>query len=282
MSWAISTDSAVYENTAGRFVRSRPSEHTVILSVAERVRRSGPDAYGNQPPQYGWWTGPDGAVGAAFLRTPPHPILLTDLPDGAAEELAGSYARLDPALSGVSGPRAAADAFGAAWRAETGTPVAVGQNQRLYRLGELASPAPRAGQSGRIAAEADRALLTAWWTAFARASGDPSPRRAEQQADDWLSRGAITLWQDAGRPVSMAGHTFAVEGTVRVAPVYTPEPLRGRGYAAAATAQVCRTALAAGAREILLFTDLANPVSNALYQRLGFRPVRDHRVLRFG
>jgi hypothetical protein len=38
---------------------------------------------------------------------------------------------------------------------------------------------------------------------------------------------------------------------------------------------------AEGPREVVLFTDLANPTSNALYQRLGYRPVTDRAVLRF-
>jgi predicted GNAT family acetyltransferase len=36
------------------------------------------------------------------------------------------------------------------------------------------------------------------------------------------------------------------------------------------TAEVSRAALAAGAQDVVLFADLSNPISNALYQRLGF------------
>ena len=68
---------------------------------------------------------------------------------------------------------------------------------------------------------------------------------------------------------------------VRVGPVYTPPGLRGRGYGGAATAAVSQAALGAGAREVVLYTDLANPTSNALYQRLGYRPVEDRVVLSF-
>jgi RimJ/RimL family protein N-acetyltransferase len=67
-----------------------------------------------------------------------------------------------------------------------------------------------------------------------------------------------------------------------VATVYTPAPLRGRGHAGAATAAVSRAALDAGAKEVLLFTDLANPTSNGLYQRLGYRAVADFAVYEFG
>jgi predicted GNAT family acetyltransferase len=68
---------------------------------------------------------------------------------------------------------------------------------------------------------------------------------------------------------------------VRVGYVYTPPELRGRGYAGAATAAVSRAALEDGVAGVLLFTDLANPTSNALYQRLGYRPVEDRVILTF-
>jgi predicted GNAT family acetyltransferase len=84
-----------------------------------------------------------------------------------------------------------------------------------------------------------------------------------------------------GKPVALAGATPLIAGSVRVAPVYTPPELRGHGYAGAATAAVSQAAIDAGADEVLLFTDLANPTSNGLYQRLGYRPVDDRTVVTF-
>lgn len=72
-----------------------------------------------------------------------------------------------------------------------------------------------------------------------------------------------------------------IAGQVRIAPVYTPSHLRGHGYASAVTAAVTQAALNIGADNVLLFTDLANPTSNALYQRLGYRPVADFMSCRF-
>jgi predicted GNAT family acetyltransferase len=79
----------------------------------------------------------------------------------------------------------------------------------------------------------------------------------------------------------MAGISRPEAGMVRVAAVYTPPEVRGRGYGGAVTAAVTRSALDAGAAHVVLFTDLANPTSNALYQRLGFRPVEDRTVVEF-
>jgi predicted GNAT family acetyltransferase len=67
----------------------------------------------------------------------------------------------------------------------------------------------------------------------------------------------------------------------RIGPVYTPPEHRRRGFGAMATAAVTEAALEAGARDVVLFTDLANPTSNGIYQELGYRPVTDRLVLAF-
>jgi predicted GNAT family acetyltransferase len=60
-------------------------------------------------------------------------------------------------------------------------------------------------------------------------------------------------------------------GICKVAPVYTPPRQRGHGYGTAATAAVTRQAIETGAPEVLLFTHATNPVTNSIYQRLGYR-----------
>lgn len=92
----------------------------------------------------------------------------------------------------------------------------------------------------------------------------------------------FTFWESPdGTPVSMAGSTSMVGGMIRVDPVYTPAHLRGRGHGGAATVEVCRAAPAAGATDIVLFADPANPTSNALYRRIGYVPVTDFAVYDF-
>ena len=72
-------------------------------------------------------------------------------------------------------------------------------------------------------------------------------RRLEQVLGD----GGYWLWEDAGEPVSMTGVSPAPPGGARVGPVYTPRPLRGRGYATALVAHVSAEALAARRRRVL-------------------------------
>ncbi len=100
--------------------------------------------------------------------------------------------------------------------------------------------------------------------------------------DRWLAgRGrTLYLWED-GDVVSLAGIGSPTPHGVRVGPVYTPPDRRGRGYASALVAGISQAALDAGRTFCFLFTDLANPTSNHIYETIGYRPVRDVDMWRF-
>ncbi|MDJ0346039.1 GNAT family N-acetyltransferase [Streptomyces sp. H10-C2] len=183
-------------------------------------------------------------------------------------------------LPGLRGERSTATAFADAWRARTGAAAEVDKGLRLFRLGELAPPEPAPPGRARTADEGDRELLVEWHGAFARELQEQG-LNAGSLVDDRLSHGGLKVWEVDDTPVSMAGTTRPVAGMVRVVAVYTPPERRGRGYAGAVTAAVSRVALDAGAEAVLLFTDLANPTSNALYRRLGYLPVQDHVALTY-
>ncbi len=122
--------------------------------------------------------------------------------------------------------------------------------------------------------------LVEFWTEAEPSMPTLAREMALQAAVARISEGSFWLWIDgSGEPVSLAGHTPIVAGMGRIGPVYTPQALRGRGYAAGATIAVSRAVRERGADEVLLFTDLANPVSNRLYQRLGYQPVSDRARL---
>ena len=57
--------------------------------------------------------------------------------------------------------------------------------------------------------------------------------------------------------------------------MYTPPELRGRGYASAVTAELSAELLAEGRSYCFLYTDLANPTSNRIYQTIGYEFVCD-------
>jgi RimJ/RimL family protein N-acetyltransferase len=282
MPWTISEDLDEFDRAAGPFLRERSARNTVALTIIQTLHTDGLHAFGPGDPMFGWWQPPGGAVAAAFLQSPPYPLLIvSDAPAGAVRDLADQLAAAARPLPGVNSAEPAAREFAGQWQQRTGAAAAVHQRNRLYRLAGLTDPSPVPGGRARVAGRADRDLLVAWWAAFMREAGQLAEGDPGLMADSRLAHDGITVWEDGGRPVSMAGVSRQVAGTARVGPVYTPPELRGRGYGGAVTAAVTRAALDAGATEVVLFTDLANPTSNALYQRLGYQPVEDRVILSF-
>jgi len=281
MTWALTEDLAEYIATAGDFLRSRPVRHTIQLTVVESLRARGPATFGKPAPLFGWWRAPGGEIAAALLHTPPYPVLLTPLPGEAAPPLAAALLARGRPLPGVNAEQATAAAFATAWSELTGASVHEARRSRLFRLGRLVPPAPFPPGVPRVAAAADHDLLGSWLVAFGDEINDVQRNPAEVIADR-VSYGGLTLWEVDGMAVSLAGLNRPTAGVVRVGPVYTPREHRQRGYGGAVTTAVSRAALDEGADEVVLFTDLANPTSNALYQRLGFRAVDDLVGLSFG
>lgn len=276
MGWHGTDSVEEFHEIAGDFLRSRPVEHTVPLTLVDTLRQRGPHAYGDQDPIFGWFRADGAAVRGAFLQTPPHPLYVTAAP--AVPELVSLLA--DRPLPGVDAPPDDADAFAAAWRERTGVTLRPGRRSRLFRLDVLTPPAVPPPGVPRIAGRTDRDRLLAWMTAFHHEVGEGGQVVAGL-VDDTISFGGFTLWEVDGVPVAMAGRSREEAGMIRVRAVYTPPEHRARGYGGAVTATVSQAALDAGARHVVLFTDLGNPTSNALYRRLGYRPVEDRAVIVF-
>lgn len=284
MGWTFSDDPAAFLHAAEPFLLRRPVENSVLLTVTDTLRRRGLAAYGDEPPAFGWWRpgtagadpAPDAdapAVEAAFLRTPPHPPLLTRAPAAAAAELAAAWAGTP--LTEVRGDHAAVTAFADAWSARARAPYRVAERIRFHQLGTLTPRVPAPPGHARTADAADRDVLIRWQQEMDAEIGHATPGSAAA-VDDAVLHGLRTLWiGPGGEPVAMAGRTLEAAGSVRVVAVYTPRAHRGRGYAGGAVTAVSQSALDAGVHRVLLVTDLANPVSNGLYHRLGYRPVRD-------
>ena len=91
----------------------------------------------------------------------------------------------------------------------------------------------------------------------------------------------LFIWDDGG-PVSTVTKTRHSTHGIVVSLVYTPPAHRNRGYASAAVAALSQQLLDAGWEFCALFTDLANPTSNSIYQRIGYRPVADFDEYIFG
>ncbi len=209
---------------------------------------------------------------AAAVQSPLRPLVLARAAVAPLRELARGWHERDLPLSAVVGPVRAASTFAAAW---PGAPLALGLSMRSYSLTRV-SP-PRGVPGGlRHASRDDVPLLTGWAAAFVAESGS-SAGDPEQIVQSGVRERRLFVWRtvDADPPVTMAAWSARTPTSARVNLVYTPPALRGRGYASACVAAVSQRLLDEGLERCFLFADIANPTSNAIYQRLGYRPLAD-------
>lgn len=276
MPWRRTENLAEFEAAAGDLLRSDPAQHTIALTALEAMRQRGNAAFGDVAPAFGWHESVPAQTDGAFLQTPPFPVLVAALPAGSGGALLESLRPHE--LARLNLPEAAVAEVSERWSAKTGGSTAVQLRSRLHRLFQLTPPDPFPPGAARVADESDHDLLVRWLTAF-HAQTAAISEDAERAVAGRLSYGGLTLWECGGEPVAMAGRTMTVAGVGRVAPVYTPSEHRNHGYGAAVTTAVTEQALSSGAADVVLFTDAANPTSNALYRRLGYRPIGDRIVL---
>ncbi|GGP96902.1 GNAT family N-acetyltransferase [Streptomyces roseolilacinus] len=272
--WHLTEDLDDFLARAGDFLRSRPVLHNTPLTVTEKWRTR-PGAFVPGTVLFGLLES-EGDVQAVFYRPPTRRLTLTPLSPERADALAARLTGLGHVLSGVTADHDTATAFADAWQRRTGAAPTLRVGMHLYRLDTLTPPEPRPAGRGRAVGEQDHEHLMRWCRELAADLGETVTIDADSWAGTRFAEKRYTFWETPdGTAVSMAGVNPQVAGMVRVDPVYTPAPLRGRGYAAAVTAEVSRAALAAGATEVVLYTDASNRTSNALYQRLGYRRVAD-------
>ncbi|MGW7660808.1 GNAT family N-acetyltransferase [Streptomyces sp. NPDC054756] len=284
MTWFLTDEPDVLRSEAGEFLATRPDLHTMLLSglgTIEQLR-----AEGAAPPAVlGWWREP-GATGtatstattAAFVWMPPHMLTASRLTQAAAIHLAELLSARSQRFTHLLADDSSACAFAEVWRATTASAPSSGPHLCLHRLGRLECPGAVPPGEPRTVTDGDRALLHDWCTRFVAEAGSLGVD-LDAFIDERLSRGGWRLWTVGGEPVAMAAMTPVVAGTARLTPVYTLPEHRGRGYGAAVTTAVSQAARDAGADHVLLFTDLANPTSNSMYRRIGYRPVSDFRIV---
>ena len=276
MPWRFSEDVEPYASAVEPLLSASPAEHTVALTVIDTLRAG--HTFSDQPMLFGWLEDGD-EVRGAISHNPPYDLLLCAVPDaGGSWRRCASTGR---AVTGVNGAIDTVDRFAAAWTAGTALRATTALEMRLFALGTLEPPDPPPPGRARAATAADLGTAMAWFAAFAEELDLPATEQ-ESRARQQIEEGRLWLWEgEDGAPVALAGRNAAAGGVARIGSVYTPPEHRGRRYGGAVTAACAADALERDAQRVVLFTDLGDPAPNVVYQRIGFRPLSDHRVVRF-
>jgi predicted GNAT family acetyltransferase len=212
----------------------------------------------------------DARVHGAAIQREDGPVIIGESDVAAAMALAEDLARDWPQLQGVVGAPGGSEAFARKWHELTGRTHRVRVRLRQHVLTAV-NEVPGAPGAVRVATDADMEWLIERQVAFIAEVGIPDPpERVLKYMPKRIARGEFRIWDDDG-PVGYAGFNDAAPDFARIAPVYTLPDRRGCGYATALVAELSHELLAGGKRKVFLTTDVANPTSNAIYARIGFR-----------
>ena len=263
------TDPAQVVRLAESLAAADPVANTVFASIAFGV---------TQDDSAPWAAHASGASSILAARSQRHTTVAFTPGWVDLAEVVDAMLALDPPPAGVAGPPATV----AQVVDRLALPATSRMDERLFRLDELIPPRPTAG-GARLATEDDAPWLAHWYTDFAVDAFGRTPPGfdASRMVERGVTRSRCWIWSDAsGQPVSFAVAHPPVGGVSRIGPVYTPPEHRGHGFASSVTAAASRDILDAG-DIACLYTDLANPTSNRIYQALGYRRVLDRLIVRF-
>jgi predicted GNAT family acetyltransferase len=273
-------DARAFLEAAGPLLLADEPRNNLILGIAGTLVEH-PDRYGEKR----FWvvTGDAGEPAAAALRTPPYNLLLGGCrPGPAVEELVEA---IGDDLPGVVGAHPEVDELVRLWTRSHAVEPRVLREQGVFALERL-QPVPVAPGGSRSATHDDLPLLLDLMVAFGEEvleESDPGRTEAREGVEHRLQTrdGGFELWEDGDEIVSLSGWGGPTPNGIRIGPVYTPPEHRGRGYATALVAGLSQALLDRGRRFCFLYTDLANPTSNAIYERIGYVKVAESAMVAF-
>jgi predicted GNAT family acetyltransferase len=264
------------------FLLRDEARHNLLFGVADTLIRH-PAMY---PARHLWVAEDEGAVVGAAIQTPPYNVIVAQpLDEGAAGAIAEAIHAAGVRLPGVTGAVPEVRTFADAWSSLTGCASRTQVRQGIYVL-RVVLDVPATRGRARVAGPADRDLVLGWIGDFSNEAARHEALTEEQiraTVDRRLGGDdeGFLLWDVAGEIVSVAGWGGATPNGIRIGPVFTPRALRNHGYATSLVAELSRRQLARGRRFCFLYTDLANPTSNAIYVRIGYDRVCEGAMLAF-
>jgi GNAT superfamily N-acetyltransferase len=246
------------------------AQNNLIFAVANQLLS---DDHPYEDPIYLATIEDNARVSGCAWRTPPFKLGFTQLPIESIPLLVSDVSAVYDSLPAVIGPEPEAIEFANCWSRQVGVEWAIGMRQRIYCLERVNFPARVAAGALRRAKMSDLSFLSEWGAGFARDAGvqHHDPLKYSERS---IRQDSLYIWEDQ-EPRSMASASGATPNGIRVGYVYTPPAFRNHGYATALVSSLSQLLLEAGQRFCFLYTDLANPVSNKIYEQIGYAAVGD-------
>ena len=265
-----------FHQKAATWLGQKEAENNLILGTLSNLLRKTPK---ERQEHYFWLVEREGApVGAAFW-TPPYKFTVTEMDVDALQLLANHLRDSYPQIPGAGGPKETVKRFSHFWNLKTQKSPLLEMSMRIYQLMQV-EQVPLSPGALRNASVEDTDFLIEWTQLLNRDSGLMDPVDERKIVEGYIREQRLFVWND-GQVRAMAGYGRETPHSLSVNMVYTPEEFRNRGYATSLVSCLSQKILDSGKKYCLLYTDLLNPTSNGIYQKIGYQPVCDWLAYRF-
>jgi len=264
-------------NKNEEYLLKRESEYNLILGLSGAILKA--KMLSENPLFYTVFEG-DAISGQAIRTNPDKPLAIAYMNDNAVANLVKRLQEDNVILQGVVGPIEVAKKFTELWKTNSN----IGMHQGIYQLDSVIHPEYDSGNM-RLATFDDHELVRSLSLGFIQdcfPGNESKEKEADEAANSNLKNKTLYLWLNKNYEiVSMAGKNRESKNGATISWVYTPIEFRNHGYASKVVASLSQKILDEGKLFCNLFTDLLNPTSNSIYQKVGYRKVGESMHLQF-
>ncbi|BCC30623.1 GNAT family N-acetyltransferase [Bacillus cereus] len=254
------------------FLEKNEQENNLILGVLQMV----------QQPIFMGVAKQEEEVAVVFLQTEEKKQIIvatSEMVEEAIVELAKKLAEVYPNVPGLIGNKKVVQRLAEEIAVLENKKTTVAMEQGIYELKQVKKKWTEEGIFREINSD-ELPVIEKWIYQFCEDVNLPTTKEeAEQTAHTLITNHRLFGLEIDGKLVSVAAKTRPTKNNITINFVYTPKEERKKGYASNCVAALSQRMLDEGYKTTTLYTDLANPTSNKIYQEIGYEQIAESLLI---
>lgn len=221
-------------------------------------------------------------VAVVFLQTEEKKQIIvatSEMPEEDIVELAKKLVEVYPNVPGLIGNKKVVQRLAEEIAVLENKKTTVAMEQGIYELKQVKKKWTEEGIFREINSD-ELPVIEKWIYQFCEDVNLPTTKEeAEQTAHTLITNHRLFGLEIDGKLVSVAAKTRPTKNNITINFVYTPKEERKKGYASNCVAALSQSMLDEGYNTTTLYTDLANPTSNKIYQEIGYEQIAESLLI---
>lgn len=202
-------------------------------------------------------------------------VATSEIPEVDIVKLAKELSKVYPDIPGLIGNKKTVQRLAEEIAVLENKKTNVVMEQGVYALQQVKKKWTEDGAFREIGSD-ELPLIEQWIYQFCEDVRLPTTKEeAKQTAHTLITNRRLFGLDVDGKLVSVAAKTRPTTNNITVNFVYTPKEARKKGYASSCVAALSQRMLDEGYKTTTLYTDLANPTSNKIYQEIGYEQIAE-------